>query len=113
MKANMPRSWYSLPKAERESLQKVMTNMVYDKVDEEQANLQEVWIKLACIVLHDVFGMGETRLLRFVAAWKRIYRKNERTGCEEKQTEWLASEMARCFPKGGFPQERIDELKDK
>ena len=112
MKANMPKSWWKLPKPERESLQKVLSDLCYDMVDKEEVELQETWIKLACIILHDVFGFGETRLLRFIAAWKRTYRRNDRNANKQKQTEWLASEMERCFPKDGFPQDRIDEMKE-
>lgn len=111
MKSNMPRSWYKLPIAERESLKKMMSQIVYEQVDEEEAELQVAWIKLACTILHDVFGFGEIRLLRFIAAWKRKYRQCQRTGSKAERDAWLDTEMQRCFPKGGFPQERIDEMK--
>lgn len=113
MKANITRSWYKLPKPERDSLQKAMTEQVYNLVDKEEQEMQVVWIKLACIILHDVYGIGEKRLLRFIAAWKRMYRRHARFNDDKHdRDEWLASEMARCFPKGGFPDERIEEMKN-
>lgn len=113
MKANMPRSWWNLPVSERESLKKVLSDQVYEIVNKEEAELQEVWIKLACILLHETFGFGETRLLRFIARWDRVYRKNARNIDKADQTAWLEAEMRKCFPRGGFPQERIDHLKEK
>lgn len=113
MKANMPRSWWNLPIAERESLKKVLSDQCYELLNKEEAELQEVWIKLACILLHETFGFGEERLLRFIARWDRVYRKNARNIDKTAQREWLEAEMAKCFPRGGFPQERIDHLKEK
>lgn len=114
MRANIPRSWWQLPQSERDALQKVMTEKVYDLVDEEEKEMQVVWIKLACLLLHDVFGFGEKRLLRFIAAWRRMYRRHARFNRDDKhdRDEWLDSEMRRLFPKGGFPDVRIQEMKD-
>lgn len=113
MKANMPKSWWRLPIAERESLKKVLSDHCYDLVNKEEAELQEIWIKLSCILLHETFGFGEKRLLRFISRWDRVYRRNARNKDKAGQTAWLDAEMAKCFPRGGFPQDRIDHLKEK
>lgn len=113
MKAKMPTSWWRLPIQERESLKKVLSDHCYELVNQEEAELQEIWIKLSCILLHETFGFGEKRLLRFISRWDRVYRRNARNKNKTAQTEWLALEMSKCFPKGGFPQERIDYMKEK
>ncbi len=113
MKCNLPKSWDQLPPREKELINKTMTEWAYDIVEKEQANLQEIWIKLACILLHDFHGFDEDELLKFIAAWKRIYRRNDRTGDKETQDAWLEEEMQKCFPSCGFPQIRIDELKER
>lgn len=113
MKCNLPKSWDQLPQREKELINKTMTEWAYDIVEKEQANLQEIWIKLACILLHDFHGFDEDELLKFIAAWKRIYRRNDRTGDKETQDAWLEEEMQKCFPTCGFPQIRIDELKER
>lgn len=112
MKANMPRSWWNLPKSERDSLQRVLTEQCYELLNKEEAELQEIWIKLACIVLHEVYGFGDVRLMRFIAHWKRIYRRNARNKDKAAQTAWIEAELTKCFPKYGFPQDRIQEMKD-
>ena len=113
MKCNLPLSFNKLPRSEQENLQKALNERVNHLVDREEAEVQEIWIKLACILLHETFGFGEERLCRFIAAWDRIYRKNASTQTKAEQTEWLDSELKKCFPKIGFPQRRIDRLKDK
>lgn len=113
MKCNMPRSFNQLPKSERELIQNALNEQLTQLVDKEEAEVQEIWIKLACINLHETFGFGEERLMRFIAAWNRVYRRNERVQTKAEQTAWLDAEMAKCFPKSGFPQMRIDKLKEK
>lgn len=113
MKCNLPRSYQSLPQREKDAITEVLSEQLNEAINKEEAELQEIWIKLACINLHETFGFGEDRLNRFIAAWNRMYRKNERTGSKSAQTAWLNEEMAKCFPKYGFPQHRIDRLKEK
>lgn len=113
MKCNLPRSYQSLPQREKDAITEVLSEQLNEAINKEQAELQEIWIKLACINLHETFGFGEERLNRFIADWNKVYRRNERTGGKAEQTKWLNEEMAKCFPKFGFPQHRIDKLKEK
>lgn len=110
MKCNLPKSWHSLPPKEKELINEAFNERLYAELDREEAELQEIWIKLACVLLHDLHGFTEEELMKFIAGWKRIYRRNERA--QNNQTEWLAEEMEKCFPNCGFPQIRIDELKN-
>ena len=116
MKANtpkpqkLPKCWQRLPDYERQQILKIMTDTAYEIADKQAAELQEIWIKLSCIQLHDM-GLSEEDLLRYIAGWKRMYRRNERCKDKEAQTAWLESELKRCFPDCGFPQIRIDEMK--
>ena len=113
MKCNLPISFDKLPKTERDTIQNALNDQLNYLVDKEEAEVQEIWIKLACILLHENFGFGEQRLCRFIIAWNRIYNRNARTQTKPEQTAWLDAEMKKCFPKNGFPQRRIDNLKDK
>lgn len=107
MKANLHKSWWKLPPSERDSLQKAMEDEVNRIVDDEEKEMQVIWMKLACIILHNTYGFGEKRMLRFIASWKRIYRKHSRS-----EAEWIETEMRKLFPKDGFPEERIKEMKE-
>lgn len=113
MKCNLPKSFNQLPQAEKDAIQEAFNEQLNRLLDKEEAEVQEIWIKLACILLHENFGFGEERLGRFIAAWHRVYRRNERLNNKAEQTAWLDAEMKKCFPKYGFPQRRIDSLKEK
>ena len=113
MKCNLPLSWHRLPQREKDAIQAEFDKQLNYLIDKEEAEVQEIWIKLACILLHETYGFGEERLLRFIAAWDRVYRRNARLETKSEQKEWLDAEMAKCFPKTGFPQFRIDRLKEK
>lgn len=113
MKCNLPKSYLSLPPREKDAITEVFNEKLNAAINQEEAELQEIWIKLACILLHENFGFGEQRLDRFIIAWNRIYNRNARLHTKSEQTAWLEAEMAKCFPKFGFPQHRIDRLKEK
>lgn len=106
-------SWRLLPEYEKEAIIKELEEQMNKALDKEVAEVQDIWIKLACILLHETYGFGEERLLRFIAAWDRVYRRNARIETKSEQKEWLDAEMVKCFPKTGFPQFRIDRLKEK
>lgn len=110
MKANIPKSWLSLPEREKKAISKMVEDEANKAVDHEEAELQKIWLQLACIVLHDAFGFGERRLTRFLGNWKRVYRMNSKCENAEKQTEFLTDQMSKLFPQGGYPYEWIDSL---
>lgn len=112
MKVRLPKSWNRLPPKEKEIINKVMTDEVVKQVVHEEAELQKIWLKMACIVLHRNFGFGKKRCLLFLANWREMYRINSRFGSEAEQNEFLATEMKKIFGKGGFPQKYIDKLEE-
>ena len=72
MKCNIPTSFNKLPKSERDAIQNALNEELNHLLDKEEAEVQEIWIKLACILLHEQFGFGEKRLGRFIAGWHRV-----------------------------------------
>ena len=68
MKCNLPRSYNQLPQAEKDAIQEAFNEQLNHLLDKEEAEVQEIWIKLACILLHENFGFGEQRLSRFIIA---------------------------------------------
>ena len=109
MKANIPKSFQSLPPREKQIIQKMMEETVSDQIDKEEAKLQKIWLQFACIVLHEAFGFGERRCVTFLGNWKRIYRQNAKFKTEEEQTAWIDERINKIFP-DGYPSEFIDSL---
>lgn len=112
MKARLPKSWDRLPKHEKDIINRVMTDEVVKQVCHEQAELQKIWLKMACIVLHRNFGFGRKRCMLFLANWREMYRQNSKIEGKADQERFLAGEIDKIFRKEGYPTEYIDKLEE-
>jgi hypothetical protein len=97
--------------SERLRIAKYYTQQAYNLADKEHERVQEVMIKGFCVITAQIFNATEEELLAGIAKWKRFYRRLERLGTQEAQDAWLKEQTDPLFPKSGFPQFRIDELK--
>ena len=70
----------------------------------------DIYIKMACLVLHDAFGFGEQRLRAYIGNHKRLFHRQAKLVRKGDQLEYLDRRMAEIFKKDGFPQDFIDEL---
>ena len=111
MKANLPRSWNTLPKREQEAIKAMLSERMEQLVNAEEAQMQKIWLKYACIALHEVFGFGEARLLSFLGTWRRIYKTNSKFKSEAEQSAWIDERINKIF-KNGYPSEFIDSFED-
>ena len=112
MKARIPKSFTQLPQSEKDIINQVMTEEVIKQVHHNQAELQKIWLKMACIVLHNNFGFGKDRCLLFLANWREMYRQNSMLECREDQEKFLAEGIDKIFGKGGYPTEYVDKLEE-
>lgn len=112
MNARFRKAWEQLRKADQDIINRVKTEEVRKEVIHTQAELQKIWLQLACIVLNRCFGFGRKRLLLFLGTWREIYRFNSKLKSKAEQTEWLRGEMDRIFGKDGYPYKYIDKLED-
>lgn len=111
MKANLPKSFLSLPTKEKEIINRVMTDEVNRLVNAEEAQMQKIWIQMACIILHNNFNFSKDDLMMFVGGWKSVYRKNVRVGGKKEQDEWIKAEITKIFD-GEYPYEWVDSLEE-
>ena len=109
MKCRLPRAWDQLPKKDKDTISRVCTEMMNEELKKDIQTVQEVMIKLGCIIL-DEMGLDELEKIKYVVKWTRAYRRLARE--QLLNAEWLNEQMVRCFPVHGFPQERIDNMKD-
>ena len=112
MKVRLPKSFTQLPQREKEIINEVMTAEVVKQVCHEQAELQKIWLQMACIVLHKNFGFGRKRCMLFLANWREMYRLNSRIEGKAEQEAYFAGEIDKIFRKEGYPYEYIDKLED-
>lgn len=65
----------------------------------------DIFIKIICLIMHDVFGWGEKRLLLLLGALRGIFHQQQKLVKEGKQLEYLNQRMAEIFKKGGYPDD--------
>ncbi len=110
MKVRVPKSFNNLPQREKEIINEIVAQEVVKRVVHEQAELQKIWLKFACIVLHKNFGFGKKRCLLFLANWREMYRLNSKIEGEKEQADFLATELEKIFRKDSYPEEYVDKL---
>lgn len=109
MKVKLPKSYLALSQHERDKICAVMTEEVQAQVDKNMAELQKLWLKFGCIVLHKYFGFGKKRCFLFLGNWRGIYRQNSEFNKAE-QTAFLEAEINKIFGKDGYPTKFVDKL---
>jgi hypothetical protein len=117
MKANIkkppkpPKSWDRLPAFEKKVIEDYCSQVVTERVNHEEAELQKRWLQLACIVLHSQKDpYGKMRCMAFLKDWKRAYNVLARYKTDDGATAYLKKEMDSIFGVDGYPYEWIDKL---
>lgn len=114
MKANVPRSWQSLPNAQRKSIeeycQKVAREAALETSAKDARIILDLYIKMVCVTLHDAFGFGEKRLTMFIGNHRRLFKRQCRMVKDNTQIEYLNRRMDEIFKKNGFPKHFFDEM---
>lgn len=106
MKAIMPKVFNQLSKNEQQRIMKSLE----DAMDNELCEAQFIWLKMACIILHDM-GLPVDDITTFVGKWKMMYRTNSRFPDKAAQDAFLEPKLAEIFGQGGFPEEFVQSFK--
>lgn len=113
MKARLPKSWGRLPPKEKEVIADSMKQMLIEQEERDMRIMLDLYIKMACVVLHDAFGFGEKRLGMFLGNHKRLFHRQHKMVMDGTQVEYLNGRMAEIFKKSGFPQDFFDNMLGK
>lgn len=108
LKPNLPVPWHKLCKQDQQRIEKAYD----DALDHEEAELQKAWLKMGCIVNHEMSGYGAIRARRWLHRWKRLYRKIATFKTAEERDAYLDAKMEKIFGKGGYPAEWVDSLEN-
>ena len=115
-RAKPPKGWKKLRQDERNAIveyqRECLDELVRVNLDHEEAELQKTWLKMMCIVNHDVFGAGRIRNKRCLSRWKRLYHIIGKYKTNEERDTYLNAELEKIFGKGGYPAEWVDSLED-
>lgn len=110
MKCRPQKSFNDLSKAEQERLSALFKNTLLAELDRQEIEMQKIWLKLCCWLLHDCFDFDEDKLVMFLGNWAKYYRMNRRCKSGEEQANMLNGKMAEIFPKDGYPESYITHL---
>lgn len=114
MKVRVPKPWEKLSPRDQEKL-KAFTREVALEAAEKQIEIDgrimlDIYMKMACLVLHDAFGFGERRLTRYIGNHKRLFHRQAKLVSRGEQLQYLDRRMAEIFKKDGFPQKFVDDM---
>lgn len=113
MKVRTPKPWDRLPKSQREAIADYMKEVLFQHEEKDMRIMLDLYIKMACVVLHDAFGFGEKRLNMFLGNHKRLFHRQHKMVKDGTQIEYLNGRMNEIFKKGGFPQDFFDKMLGK
>lgn len=110
MKVRPPKPWNSLSPAQREAITEHARNVARDQTERDGRIMLDLYIKMVCKTLHDVFGFGEKRLYLFLGHHKRLFYEQVEMVKDGTQIQYLNDEMAKIFRKSGFPSQFFDKM---
>ena len=114
MKARVPKLYQDLDKKQQEVIKEYIAELATDMARQQEEKdcrlILDLYMKMVCYVLHDAFGFGEKRLVRFLGNHKRMFNFQNRLVMKGEQLEYLNKRMDEIFKKDGFPQEFFDSL---
>ena len=113
MKVRTPKPWDRLPPSQREAIADYMKEVLFQHEEKDMRIMLDLYIKMACVVLHDAFGFGEKRLNMFLGNHKRLFHRQHKMVKDGTQIEYLNRRMNEIFKKGGFPQDFFDKMLGK
>lgn len=93
----------------RDCAEDATKQLLAEAMVEDEIKLQKIWLKMACIALHNNCEADEEMCLAFLVAWKRLYHRTAKFNSEPEQTAWLERELAKIFP-NGYPDAWVESL---
>ena len=114
MKVRIPKSYKQLSHSDQQDLKKFTQEVALEAaemmLEKDSRVMLDIYMKMACLVLHDAFGFGEKRLTMFIGNHKRLFHRQAKLVARGEQLQYLNDRMAQIFRKDGFPQKFIDDL---
>ena len=93
MKVRVPKAWDNLPNRQKQVIEDYCKQVCLDSYNDDISLVLDTYIKMACIILHDNFGFGESRLNRFIGAHRMMFRQNLKWVKKQCQDENLNARL--------------------
>ena len=105
MKANVPRSYGSLPRGEQEKIKSMAYEIAKEQYGHDVMLIMDQLIKMICLTLHTTFGFGEKRLNYLIGNLRRTFSRCIKYNNEGRMLEYLNGQILHLFRKDGYPDE--------
>lgn len=110
MKARIPKTWQNLTAAERDRITEHARNVAREQIEKDGRIMLDLYIKMVCLTLHEVYGFGERRLYLFLANHANLFYDQRKRVQDGTQVNYLEDQMAHIFRKNGFPNRLFDKM---
>ena len=110
MKVQPPKAWGSLSLSQRKAITEYARGVAREQTEKDGRIMLDLYIKMVCKTLHEVFGFGERRLYLFLGNHRALFKEQVEMVKNGTQIEYLNEEMAKIFRKSGFPESFFDSI---
>lgn len=110
MKVQPPKAWGSLSLSQRRAITEYARAVAREQNEKDGRIMLDLYIKMVCLTLHEVYGFGEKRLYLFLANHANLFYDQRKRVQDGTQVNYLEEQMAHIFRKNGFPNRLFDKM---
>ena len=111
MKARVPKEFNALTPGQQRRIDEFWRERALETVERDGRIMLDLYMKMVCVTLHDMFGWGEKRLTLFLGHHRALFFDQQKKVKSGDQIEYLNARMAEIFKKNGFPQGFFDKMR--
>ena len=106
MNVRKQKSWVNLPTSEQQKI----VELLRAEEEKDLGIMLDLYIKMVCCTLHDVFGFGEQRLSVFLGSHMRLFKEQTKLAERGEQISYVDDKLGYIFRRNGYPQELMDKM---
>lgn len=110
MKANIRRSYNSLPYKEQEKIKQVAYEIAKEQFAKDLQLIMDQLIKMSCQTLHTTFGFGERRMTYYLGSLRRTFSRNIKANRDGIMLQELDRQMQHIFRRDGYPDALFQQI---
>ena len=103
MKANLLRSYKSLPPSEQQHIKNLAYEIAREQFEHDVMIVLDQFIKMSCQALHTTFGFGEKRMTYYLASYRRLFKRYIKANKDGIMLGELDRQMQHIFRRDGYP----------
>ena len=110
MRVRVPKDYNSLTPAAQKRIDEYMRDVAMQTVERDGRIMLDLYMKMICVTMHDMFGWGEKRLTLLHGHHRQLFFEQRDKVKNGDQIDYLNGRMAEIFKKNGFPQGFFDKM---